>query len=194
MRPLAARRVGLLYPAPVLRPFRVIACLAAAATLGGSGCFAGYQLVRYENALGDVRTVAIEALENRSFEPGADAIVSDAIVSEFLRRGALELVDDKAAADLVIGGVVEEVAVQSRTFSSIQFALEYAVTVRLQLDVRRRDGTEVDLDDRTMQESDLYFASADVEAMRKSREEAVRRVAAILAGRLHDGLFERAVP
>ena len=84
--------------------------------------------------------------------------------------------------------------VQSRSFSSIQFALEYSVMVRLKLDVRRRDGSEVKLDDRTMQESDLYFASADVEVMRKNREEAVRRVASVLAGRLHDGLFERVVP
>lgn len=174
---------------------RAVAAFAlVAASLTGPGCFAGYELVRYQNALGDVKTVAIEALENKSFEPGADAILSDAIVSEFLRRGALELVDDEAAADLVIGGVVEEVVVQSRTFSSIQFALEYAVTVRLKLDVRRRDGSEVDLDERVMQESDLYFASADVEAMRKNREEAVRRVGVVLAGRLHDGLFERAVP
>lgn len=173
---------------------RAFAWLLGAALLAAPGCFAGYELVRYQNALGDVKTVAIEALANRSFEPGADSILSDAITSEFLRRGALRLVDDKAAADLVIGGIVEEVSVQSRTFSSIQFALEYSVTVRLSLDVRRRDGTEVKLDERTLQESDLYFASADVEAMRKNREEAVRRVGVVLAGRLHDGLFERAVP
>lgn len=176
------------------RSARAFASLLLAACLGHAGCFAGYEVVRYQNALGDVKTVAIEALANRSFEPGAEAIVSDAIVSEFLRRGALELVDDKEAADLVIGGVVEDVAIQSRSFSSIQFALEYAVTVRLKLDVRRRDGSEVELDDRSMQESDLYFASADVEAMRKNREEAMRRVAVTLAGRLHDGLFARAVP
>jgi hypothetical protein len=178
----------------VERSWRALGCLLLAAWLGPAGCFAGYEVVRYQNALGDVKTVAIEALANRSFEPGAEAILSDAIVSEFLRRGALELVDDKAAADLVIGGSVEDVEIQSRTFSSIQFALEYAVTVRVKLDVRRRDGSEVELDERTLQESDLYFASADVEAMRKNREEAVRRVATILAGRLHDGLFERAVP
>lgn len=177
------------------RPARRLApaLVLLAVCLGLAGCFAGYEIVRYRNALGDVKTVAIEALGNRSFEPGAEAIVSDAIVSEFLRRGALELVDDEAAADLVIGGTVDEVKIQSRTFSSIQFALEYSVTLRLTLDVRRRDGSEVELDERTLQESDLYFASADVEAMRKNREEAMRRVAVILAGRLHDGLFERAV-
>jgi hypothetical protein len=169
------------------------AALAAFALLAG-GCFAGYEVVHYANALGDVHTVAISGLHNESFEPGVEAIVSDALITEFMRRGALELIDDEKAADLVIEGAVEDVQIQSRTFSSIQFALEYAVTVRLRLDVRRRDGSVVKFDARSLQESELYFASADIETMRKNREEAVRRVSGILAGRVHDSLFERAVP
>jgi hypothetical protein len=176
-------------PAHALRT----ALVAALALLAG-GCFAGYEIVRYKNALGDVRTVAVRGLANESFEPGVEAIVSDALVGEFLRRGALEVVDDEEAADLRINGAVEEVQIQSRTFSSIQFALEYAVTLRLRLDITRRDGTKVAIDDRSLQESELYFASADVETMRKNRVEAMRRVAGILAGRLHDSIFERGMP
>jgi hypothetical protein len=168
--------------------------LVALAALAVSGCFAGYEIVRYENALGDVRTISVRGLANETFEPGVEAIVSDAIVGEFIRRGALDVVDDTATADLVLEGAVEDIFIQSRTFSSIQFALEYAVTLKLRLEVKRRDGTKVELDDRTLQESELYFASADVETMRKNREEAVRRVSMILAGRLHDSLFERSVP
>jgi hypothetical protein len=173
---------------PALRALLVLAALLA------GGCFAGYEIVRYENALGDVRTLAIRGLENESYEPGVEAIVSDALVTEFMRRGALQLIDDPSAADLVIGGAVADVQIQSRTFSSIQFALEYAVSIRLRLEVSRRDGTTVELDDRSLQETELYFASADVETMRKNREEAMRRVSVVLAGRVHDSLFERSVP
>jgi hypothetical protein len=169
------------------------ALLLLTALLAG-GCFAGYEIVRYENALGDVRTLAIRGLENESYEPGVEAIVSDALVTEFMRRGALQLIDDPEAADLVIGGAVEAVQIQSRTFSSIQFALEYAVSIRLRLEVSRRDGTTVELDDRSLQETELYFASADVETMRKNREEAMRRISGVLAGRVHDSLFERSMP
>lgn len=174
------------------RALRIV--LAGALALAAGGCFAGYQIVHYKDALGDVRTIAIQGLANESFEPGVDAIVSDALVGEFLRRGALDVIDDKQAADLVIDGAVENVQIQSRTFSSIQLALEYAVTVRLRLDVKRRDGTKVPLDSRSLQDSELYFASADIETMRKNRVEAMRRVATILAGRVHDSLFERSVP
>lgn len=173
---------------------RIARVLGLLFAFGGGGCFAGYEIVRYENALGDVRTIAIEGLANESFEPGVEAIVSDALVGEFIRRGALDVIDDDRAADLVVDGAVEDVLIQSRTFSSIQFALEYAVTLKLRLEVKRRDGTKVDIDDRALQESDLYFASADIETTRKNREEAMRRVAVILAGRLHDSLFERSVP
>jgi hypothetical protein len=178
-----------------LAPRSLFAFVAlAAASLAVSGCFAGYELVHYKDALGDVRTIAVQGLANETFEPGVEAIVSDAIVGEFIRRGALDVVDDGASADLVVDGAVEDIFVQSRTFSSIQFALEYAVTIKLRLEVKRRDGTKVDLDDRILQESDLYFASADIETMRKNREEAVRRVSMIIAGRLHDSLFERSIP
>lgn len=159
-----------------------------------AGCFAGYDFVRYEAALGDVRTVAIEGLRNESLEPGVDSIIADAIATEFRRRGALRVVEDPRAADLVIGGDVSDVRIQARSFSSIQFALEYSVTVALDLDLRRPDGTEVGIEDRALRESDLYFASADVEVMRKNRQEAVRRVAAVLAGRIHDALYQRSVP
>ncbi len=43
---------------------------------------------------------------------------------------------------------------------------------------------------RALQEAEYYLASADVEAMRKNRDEAIRRVAGVLAQRVHDTLFE----
>lgn len=160
--------------------------------LGLGGC--GYQWVRYQDALGDARRVAIRGIRNDTYEPGLDALVSDALVREFRRRGALVLVDDLAAADLVLGGQVRSLATAGRSFSSIQFALEYEVTLTLDLEVRRRDGSPLPMDLRALQESELYLASADVEAARKNREEALRRLASLLAGRVHDALFERAVP
>lgn len=157
-------------------------------------CFAGYQWVHYEGALGDVQTVAIKGLRNQSLEPGVDSIVSDAIVTEFRRRGALRVVEDTALADLVIDGNVRSVQVTARSFSSIQFSLEYSLTMHLDVGVTRRDGTEVELGERSLSATELYFASADVEVIRRNREEAIRRVAVVMAGRIHDALFVRTIP
>ena len=177
-----------------LRSLFALAALAAA-SLAASGCFAGYEIVRYKDALGDVRTIAVKGSRQRDLRARRRG---DRLRRDRRRvhppRGARRGRRRRERADLVVDGAVEDILIQSRTFSSIQFALEYAVTLKLRLEVKRRDGTKVDLDDRILQESDLYFASADIETMRKNREEAVRRVSMIIAGRLHDSLFERSIP
>jgi hypothetical protein len=167
-----------------------LACAALALLVGGCG----YSFVRYGGGLGDVRRVAIRGLVNDSFEPGVEALVSDALTREFRQRGALRLVDDPDAADLVIGGAVKRVDVRRRSFSSILFALEYEVRMELGLAVARRDGTLVAIDPNALAESERYLASADVEVTRTNRQEALRRLAGVLAGRVHDALYERIAP
>jgi hypothetical protein len=171
---------------------RFLARVSVVLGLALVGC--GYSLVRYGSGLGDVRRVAIRGLTNDSFEPGVEALVSDALAREFAQRGALRLVDDPAAADLVIGGSVTSVEVRPESFSSILFALEYQVRMRLGLTVKRRDGSEVPIDPNALVESERYLASSDLEVTRTNRQEALRRLAGVLAGRVHDALYERIAP
>jgi hypothetical protein len=166
--------------------------LALALALLVGGC--GYSFVRYGGGLGDVRRIAIRGLGNDTFEPGVESLVSDALTREFRQRGALRLVDDPAAADLVIGGAVKRVDIRRRSFSSILFALEYEVRMELGLTVSQRDGTPVPIDANALAESERYLASSDVEVTRTNRQEALRRLAGVLAGRVHDALYERIAP
>jgi hypothetical protein len=156
------------------------------------GC--GYTAVRYADALGDAKTVAVAGLRNDTFEPGLDSLVSDALAREFLRRGALRLVEEPARADVVISGAVERLDVSRKSFSSIALAVEYELRLGLDLRIARRDGTLVPLDASAQTETERYVASADVEVERTHREEALRRLATLLAGRVHDALFERVAP
>jgi len=66
--------------------------------------------------------------------------------------------------------------------------------MRLDLKVRRRDGTPIRISRRALRESEIYQASADVEVTRTNRKEALERLAGILAGRFHDALYERVTP
>jgi hypothetical protein len=150
--------------------------------------------VRYEGSLGDLGSVAIPTLENESYEAGVENIVSDALRREFLRRGALSLSDDPGRADLVLAGSILPVQTSGRSFSSVALVLEYELTLSLSLTATRSDGSEVPLDPNSLRESERYLASADVEATRKNREEALRRVSGLLAGRIHDALAEALTP
>lgn len=165
--------------------------LALAATLV-AGC--GYKLVSYRGALGDVRRVSVQSLRNDSVAPGYGAVVTEALLKEFQRRGALQVVTDPGLADLRIGGRVRPIIAGARSFSSVILALEYQVTVSLDLQIQRRDGSLVPIDGAALTESEIYLASSDPEVARTNRNEALRRVANVIAGRVHDALFERLMP
>jgi hypothetical protein len=158
-----------------------------AATLG-----CGYAWVGYDAGFGDIRTVAIRTPANDSFEPGVEFVVADALRREFLRRGAVRVVDDPASADLVVDGRIAALKSGGRSFSSVIFTMEYELVMVLDLKAVRADGTPLAIGERSLEDSEYYLASADVEATRKNREEAVRRVAQVLAQRVHDSLLEAA--
>jgi hypothetical protein len=154
------------------------------------GC--GYHFVQYRAAVPGASTLAIRPLENRTFEPGVEAVVLEALRREALERDGLRLIDDPGAADLVISGNVGALNVAARSFTSIVLSVEYEVTMGLNLVLRPREGEPIPFDPRALHESDRYLASADLEAMRKNRREAIHRLASVLADRVYDSLYESA--
>ena len=159
--------------------------------VAGSGC--GYSLVRYGGALGDVRSVAVSTPSNESYEPGIEFVVADALRREILRRRGVRLVNDPEQADLVLQGSVLPLEVSGRAFSSVSLTIEYEVTLSLRLEAIRAGGEHVAIDPRALQESQRYLASADVQAARKNRDEALRRAASLVAERVYDALYETLV-
>jgi hypothetical protein len=173
-----------------LAAVRRLAAILPALLAASLGC--GYTLVGYDAGFDGVQTVAIQTPANNSFEPGVEYVVADALRREFLRRGAVRVIDDPGAADLVLDGSVRDVQTSGRSFSSVVFTLEYELVLTLDLQARRSDGTPLPIDPRSLQEAEYYLASADVEATRKNRKEAIRRVARVLAQRVHENLVEAA--
>jgi len=152
------------------------------------GC--GYALVRTGGSLGGVHSVAIPTLRNDSWEPGAEYVVAEALRQEFLRRKAVRLVEDPSRADLVLRGRVSRVGTRTASVDSIVLALEYEITLELDLAAERSGGGEVPLDVASLRESERYLASADAEVTRKNRQEALRQVASVLAARVYVALRE----
>lgn len=171
-------------------PALALAMLAAFAGFALAGC-AGYRVMGARNGLGGVQRVAVEPLLNRSYEPGIERMVTAALVREFQRRGGASVVRNPAGADLVLSGSVRPVITRSRSFSSVELALEFEVELSVDLVARRPDGTLVDLDPSVLRDWELYLASADIEVERKNREEALRRLSSLLATRVHDALSEQ---
>jgi hypothetical protein len=165
--------------------------LALALLAGALAACSTYHLVRYTGALGSVHRIAIKPLGNHSYEPGADAMMSDALLREFQRRGDVDIVANPNDADLVLSGSVLPFGTGARSFSSVAFALEYEVSMSIDLQAKQRDGKSIHFGPGVLRASELYLASSDVEVLRKNREEAIRRVSVLLASRVHDALAEK---
>ena len=152
------------------------------------GC--GYRLARYGNAGEGAPGISVVTLRNDSREAGIETLVSDALRREVLSRGGLRLVGNPEAADYVIRGRVQALDTRARGFSAAVLAVEYEVTMRLDVVVDRKAGQGLKIDPATLRESEIYLASADVEVGRKNRDEALRRLSEMLAVRVHDRIDE----
>ncbi|HXV37834.1 MAG TPA: LPS assembly lipoprotein LptE [Myxococcota bacterium] len=152
------------------------------------GC--GYALIDYSEPIENLGSVAIQTFENESFEPGVEFVVADALRREFLRRGGLALVDEPIDADLVVSGVVEPIVTRARSFSSVSLAVEWEVVLQLAVDAQWSDGPKTRIDPDSTRATERYLASADIEATRKNRSEAIRTLASNLAAHVHDILYE----
>ena len=95
------------------RVLRLIAGMLAVALVWGCS---GYHVVRTDTTLGPVRRVAIQTLENHSFEPGVEVMISEALRREFQRGGGVAVVADPAQADLVVSGAVRDLVTTARSF------------------------------------------------------------------------------
>jgi len=132
--------------------------------------------------------IAVLAIRNDSPEPWLDRIVTDAMRREIDARGEFDFVDDPYGAEMVVRGRIRPLEVVSKSFSRFVAALEYNLTLRLDLEVVRAEGDIVRLDPSMLVETDVYFASPDVEVTRSNRLEVLRRLSDLLASRVADSL------
>ncbi len=160
--------------------------------LVGAGC--GYKFIDYSEPIAGLGSVAIQTFKNESYEPGVEFVVADALRREFLRRGAVVLVDDAIDANLVVSGVVEPLVTRARSFSPIALALEWEISLQLAVYAEWSDGTRTRLDEAATLATERYLASADIEVTRQNRDEAIRTMASGLASHVHDMLYELYLP
>lgn len=156
---------------------------AAPAAARGEGGDLGHGLASRERA-----RVAVVALRSDSPEPWLDRIVTDALRREVGGRARLSLTEEPANAALQLRGRIRPLDINSRSFSSFVAALEYSLTLALDLEVRLSNGDVVKLDPAMLSETDSYLASPDIEVTRTNRLEALRRMSDLLATRVADAI------
>jgi len=136
--------------------------------------------------------IELAIFENRSATPGFERMLADALAEEFARRGEVRPVwtGSDTGSDLALRGVVRQVTVRPSAFSSV--ALELEDRLEVVLDVTLLAGPERTLVWRhaRLLADESFLSSADAQVRTANREQALRRVAAELAARIHDELTQ----
>jgi len=125
-----------------------------------TGC--GYHLPGAQSTLPeDVRSVSVGTITNRSREHGLEKTLAFAFEREIHERGQFQMVQD-AGGDAVLSGTIRDVIVRPVAFDVNDQAVQYEITLTLDLTlVRQRDGRTL-WRVRGMRETDEYNASAQV--------------------------------
>jgi outer membrane lipopolysaccharide assembly protein LptE/RlpB len=157
-----------------------------------SGC--GYRLARFDNpALDGITTIAIPYFENKSYEPGIDAIFTHAFVNKFVATKQLQVVAaDKA--DAVLRGSIKKVDHDSLAMTQDRRALEWRIWVTISIVVEERATGRVLWKRSALRHSEEFRTGAedqvDIQLDEADKRRAFQDLAADLAERVHDGLMQ----
>lgn len=159
----------------------------------------GYRMARFDNPeLEGFTTIAIPYFENKTYEPGLDAIFTYAFNDTFIENGRLQVVGLEEA-DLVLRGKIKKVEYDSLAMTPDKRALEWRVWVTTGVIVEERKtgrvlwqrgairyGEEYRTSDQTEREGTTDNLQLDTADKRR----AFKVLAADIADQVHDGLMQ----
>ena len=152
------------------------------------GC--GYRAKGRQSALpGDVRSLAIPVLENRTNEPGLEAEAARIIIEEFNRRQELEVVPVDRA-DAVLKGVLARIHTSALAYTAGRHASQRRVNLWTDFQLTRAGSGEVlwRIHDMSFQEG--YAVTQDDPVVTDTaKRAALRKILRNLAEKLHEHLF-----
>jgi hypothetical protein len=131
--------------------------------------------------------------ENQSAEPGLGALLTDSLVEEFSRRGVLRPLHGgrHKNADLVLQGSITGLKTVVSAFSSVSLTVEDRLEVELDVFVMRSATMQNVWERNGWVLSEQFLSSPDPQVYESNKEQALRRLSAEIAGRIHDELFQR---
>jgi len=180
-------------PAEEGRSFVVILglfCVLVAFLLPPAGC--GYHVAGRGSRLpGNLKTIAVPALENRTSRYRIEQRLTEALVHELLSRTTYHVVADPAAADAVLRGQVVGLESSPLVFDTATGrATTFVVTVHLAVRLEERETKKLLYRNDNFIFREQYEVSTDIPSFFDELNPALDRLARDFAGRLVAALLE----
>ncbi|MEA2626511.1 MAG: hypothetical protein QOD06_2556 [Candidatus Binatota bacterium] len=146
---------------------RSVGFALAAVLATGSGC--GYHFAGMESRLpAEVRTVALGPIANDTREVGLEKILIEALEDEITGRGRLDVVP-AGRGDAVLSGKIRSYDTRPVSFTRRDEALQYQLSVIVDLELRKRDDGKVLWKTRGLREIEDYSAVPGVVVTQSSQ-------------------------
>jgi outer membrane lipopolysaccharide assembly protein LptE/RlpB len=144
-----------------------------------SGC--GYHLAGSAgNRLASGQALWVAFISNESVSPTAQTVIRRALLDEGHALRGLYPAASQADADLSVSGSLRSYVLRAISYSSIDHAREYRLTIEVELELRRR-GVATPLWKGTLQAFQDYPANANLALQRSAEEAALDAASRILA-------------
>ena len=152
-----------------------------------AGC--GYQVRgRETNLAPEIHSVAIPIFVNRTDQTGIETDVTQALAAKFISTKQLSVTPRNSADVLLTGTVTSFLTAPVAVTTSTQISTEYRATVVVEFTFQTvRDGKVVFRE--VMSEWRNYAVESDLNATELNKRDAIRRISALLAERIHERII-----
>jgi hypothetical protein len=127
-----------------------------------------------------LRTIAIENLGNKTYEPGLEVLLTQAVRSEFIFDGTLKVVR-KAQADLLLSGAVISYTLKPLSYAQDDKTESYWLKIRAKLSLKNLKTDKVVWQDKIVEGDARYLlvgslASTEGQARNKALKDLAREI------------------
>ncbi len=144
-----------------------------------SGC--GYHLAGSAgNRLASGQSLWVPFIANESVSPTAQTVIRRALLEESHAMRGLYPASSQADAELSVSGTLRSYTTRAISFTSIDHAREYRLTIEVELELRRK-GIATPLWKGTLQAFQDYPASSNLSLQHSAEEAALAGASRILA-------------
>lgn len=166
----------------------IVVLFLAFAGLAFGGC--GYHRARLDNPLlSGYQTIAIPYFKNKTFEPGAEKIFTDAFMREFIESRRFKIVSEHEA-DVILYGTVKNLKEESVAQNRNDKTLEYLLYMTLDLRLEERATGKVLWKRKGMRHVEDYpIYENDIQLSETAKRASLKKIAADLAERSHDSIM-----
>ena len=154
-----------------------------------AGC--GYHRARLDNPLlANVKTIAIPYFKNKTFEPEAEKIFTNAFMNEFIESRKLQIIGPNEA-DVILYGTVRNLKEESIGYDKNDKSLDYIIQMVVDVQLEERTTGKVLWKRKGMRHGEDYpVLTEDIQASEASKRLALQKIASDLAERVHDSIMK----